>query len=77
MERSEYMRVKLKYFPPDIQEQYKLEELVSLDGFVYVLIDKEMYGLQNAAILIYNNLKKQLKHWEYRPVQGAVGLWEH
>ena len=36
-----------------------------------------MYGLKQAAILAYNNLKKILEPYGYRPVPNTMGLWQH
>ena len=77
MTRKEYMRVPLRYFPPDIITLYNLDEIVTRDGFIYIEIHKGMYGLKNAAILAYNNLKKNLLPFGYVPVEGTVGLWKH
>ena len=77
MARTEYMKVKIKFLPQDIIEKYNLRELVTADGFVYIAIDKGMYGLRNAAILAYDNLKKNLEPHGYTPIAGTVGLWKH
>ena len=36
-----------------------------------------MYGLKQAAILAYDNLKEILKPYGYAPIIGTVGLWGH
>ena len=36
-----------------------------------------MYGLKQAAILAYTQLKKQLLPHGYTPVEGTVGIWKH
>ena len=61
MGRAEYMKVNLRHLPHDIVEKYNLEKKVTSDGYVYILIQKWMYGLRNAAILAYNHLKEHLK----------------
>ena len=63
------MRVKVKYLPQDIIAYFNLQELVTEDGYVYMKIDKSMYRLRNAAIMMYNNLKAQLKPFGYYPVE--------
>jgi hypothetical protein len=77
MSRKEYMRVHIKHLPQDIIDQYHLNEKVTSDGWVYIEIRKGMYGLKNAAILAYKNLKQVLAPFGYRPIQGTVGLWGH
>ena len=77
MERAEYMKVKLKYFPEDIIKRYNLQTLVAADGYVYIKIQKGMYVLKQAALLAYNNLRKTLQPYGYYPVHGTVGLRAH
>ena len=77
MERKEYMKVRLKYFPDDIQIRYNLRDIATEDGYVYIAIEKGMYGLKNAAILAYDNLKINLGRFGYYPVKGTVGIWAH
>ena len=48
MTRSEYTKIPLRWFPQDIIDQYKIMDLVDRDGFVYVEIQKVMYGLRQA-----------------------------
>jgi len=36
-----------------------------------------MYGLKQAAILAYDNLKANLAQNGYTPVIGTVGMWQH
>ena len=77
MARTEYAKVKTKFLSQDIQEMYNLEERTIKDGFVYITIDKGMYGLCNAVILAYENLKNKLKPHGYHPVAGTVGLYKN
>ena len=77
MEGDEYMKVHIKYFPEDIRQRYKLHEKVTASGHIYIRIKKGMYGLKQAAILAYANLKKNLATHGYRPIVGTAGMWEH
>ena len=54
------MKVKLKYFPEDIQQRYDLQSKVTSDGYVYIHIKRSMYGLKQATYLAYEHLKQQL-----------------
>ena len=65
------MKARAKYLPMDIIEHYNLRDLITKDGFVFIRIDKGMYGLRNAAILAYDNLRKNLEPWGYLPVDGT------
>ena len=77
MQGDEYMKVPYKHFPPDIRQRYKLDDKVTATGYIYIKIKKGMYGLKQAAILAYNNLKANLAQHGYTPVVGTVGMWKH
>jgi hypothetical protein len=51
MKRPEYMRLKMTDIPEEIIEQYKLREIATPDGYVYMEITKGMYGLPQAGII--------------------------
>ena len=53
------MFIYIKDIPPDIVNQYNLNEL-AIDGKVYVEIRKGMYGLPQAGILANELLQKNL-----------------
>ena len=71
------MKVQYKYIPQDISEHYNLDEKVTADNCIYIRIKKGMYGLKQAAILAYNQLKSKLLPHGYSPVTGTVGIWQH
>ena len=58
MEGDEYMKVTYKHFPDNIRKRYKLYEKVTASEHIYVKIKKGMYGLKQAAVLAYGNLKR-------------------
>ncbi len=51
MARYEYMRLKLTDIPEEIIIEYKLHDIVTDEGFVYLKIWKGMYGLPQAGII--------------------------
>ena len=77
MNRPEYMKVRYKYLPDDIKKMYNLQAKVTPNKYIYIRINKGMYGLKQAAILAYDNLKRCLKYFGYAPVTGTVGVWKH
>ena len=77
MKQKEYMRVSIRHIPQDIIDRYNISKIVTPQGFVYISIEKGMYGLKNAAILAYDNLKVQLAKFGYHPVEGTAGIWKH
>ena len=52
LERPEYLKMKLSYFPEDVIEHYQLKDKVDAKGFVYVKIMKGMYGLPHAGVIV-------------------------
>ena len=77
MQKAEYMRIPWKYIPEDIKKQYGLHNKKTKDGYVYVKIKKGIFGLQQAVILAYENLVKNLVQYEYFPVPNILELWKH
>ena len=51
MARPEFMRLKLSDMPNDIIEHYALHTIATEDRYIYVRIQKEMYGLPQAGII--------------------------
>ena len=77
MSRAEYMRIHLKYLPPDIRYRYHIDVLVASYGCVYKKIIKGMYGLKQTVIIAYNRLISHMVPHGYYPVPFKTGLWSH
>ena len=75
--RAEYMRIYSQYSPPDIRDRYKIEGLIAADGYVYIKIIKGIYGLNQAAIIAYNQLILHMEPHGCYPVPFTTGLREH
>ena len=73
MGTSEYMRIPLKYLPQDIIDKYDLLPKLH-NGHIYCRIKKGMYGLKQAAILAFKQLKAKLKPHGYEPIPHTDGL---
>ena len=58
MDRYEYFRMKLEFFPPDIIEEYGLRDKVDSDGNVFCEVRRGMYGLPQAGIIVQDLLIK-------------------
>jgi hypothetical protein len=67
------MKMPIALFPTDIIEYYRLNEKV-LNGYVYIEIQKGMYGLPQAGILANNLLKERLARHEYFKQPHTSGL---
>ena len=77
MQQPEYMKVHISKFSTDIIEQYNLQQKMDDKGYVYIKINKDMYGLKQAAILAYQRLVTVLKPYGYFPEPHSVGIWSH
>jgi hypothetical protein len=74
----QYIRVHQKYIPQEVIDEYGLTD-VDFDskGYAYVEIRKGMYGLKEAAVLAFDQLKAHLAPHGYAPVRHTPGLWKH
>ena len=77
MVRPEYMQLKVSDIPAHIIALYKLDTLTTTDGYVYVLIQKGMYGLPQAGIIAQNLLETRLATKGYRQSTITPGFWKH
>lgn len=71
------MKVPYKYFPQDIKDGYNLHQLKHTDGYMYVQINKGMYGLKQAALLAYKLLSTLLCNARYFPLLNTSGMWKY
>jgi hypothetical protein len=72
----QYMKMPIALIPEEIIEEYNLQPLVH-HGFVYIEIQKGMYGLPQAGILASKLLQKRLAAHGYAPTDHTHGLWKH
>ena len=77
MERAKCMKARYKYFPHEIRQVYNLEKIVTLDGWMYILIVKDMYDLKQAALISYDLLKTRLATDGYITCIKNVNIWRH
>ena len=59
-----------------ISPEYKVREFEH-DGYIYVQINKGMYGLAQPGLLENDPLAKQLAKHGFTPSQHTPGLWKH
>ena len=73
------MRMKLhkSEIPSDILTRYNMINIIDNNGYVHFKINKGMYGLKQAAILAYQQLKQHLAPHGYYPIPNTVGMWKH
>ena len=60
MKDPEFMKIPWKLIPEDIRSRYNLQDKLH-NGFVYVRINRGMYGLKQAAVLAYEQLVTHLQ----------------
>ena len=77
MERPEYMKIQIAQIPDEIIAEYNLKNKVHTDGFVYIEIQKGMYGLPQAGMLANKLLKRQLTQHGYYEVCHTPSYWRH
>ena len=65
MIRYEYVKIKIENIPDEIVVEYNLHEKVTGDGYIYIEIQKGMYGLPQAGILAQELLEKRLNEHGY------------
>ena len=71
------MRIPLKIVPQEIIDAYNLTSLVGNQGWIYMRIEKGMYGLKQDGIISNQELVKHMAPFWYHPVQHIPGLWVH
>ena len=77
IKKPEFMRIHSKYFFNNIRKEYNIDNIVANDGYVYVPINKGMYGLKQAAILAYRQLVQFLTNYGYKPCTFTNTMWKH
>ncbi len=77
MTRSEYMRMKIKDLPKEFVTMYNHANKATSDGYVYIKIQKGMYGLTQVAILAQELLEQRLNKRGYHQSPNTPGLWRH
>ncbi len=77
MAQYKYMRLKISDMPDNIIKHYKLRDIVTPDGHIYCEIQKGMYGLPQAGIIMQELLADRLKQHGYTQSKTTPGLWSH
>ena len=64
----EYMRLKMEIFPKEIIEKYNLRDR-DHEGWVYIELQRDIYGLPQVGILASKKLIKHLEPHGYEPAK--------
>ena len=73
----EYMRIPRHCIPDVIMDLYNLWDMVEPDGYIYVRIERGMYGLPHAGRIANDALIAFLAPHGYHPCELTPGLWKH
>ena len=71
------MWISLKIIPLEIIDTCDLKALVDYQGWIYMLIEKGMYGIKQAGIIMNQELVKHMAPLGYHPVKHTTRLWVH
>jgi hypothetical protein len=77
MEQPEYMQMKLSNLLKEFVDLYNLTKIAEDNGNVYIKVQKGMYGLPQAGILVHRLLEQRLNEHGYQQSQVTPGLWKH
>ena len=76
MKTYRYMHIPLHIFSDVIITKYNLNS-IAVEGYVYIEIQKGMYGIKEADIIAFQALVTHLAPYGYYPVKHTPGLWRH
>ena len=76
MDRAEYMRIPVKFIPDDIVLKYDMKPYI-VNGYIYVEINKTLYGLKQAGILSQQRLVDLLSKRGYHQAKNTPCLFTH
>ena len=76
IDRYEYTRLPINMIPEEIIQQYNILPLVQ-NGYVYIDIQKGMYGLTQDGLIENLQFKQHLVNFGYAPTIHTPGLWHH
>ena len=74
--RPEFMRLPVNIIPDEIMTKYNLAE-IAVNGYVYILVVKGVYGLPQAGKIANELLVKRMRTAGYHPCKFTLGLWRH
>lgn len=77
MDVYEYGRFHRREIPEAFAKAYELETIFEKNGYVYLEIQRVMYGLKHAGKIANDQLKERLIPHGYLPCKNTPGLWKH
>lgn len=76
LKNYEYIFIELALLLEEVIQKYDLRNK-AYKGKVYAEVQKGMYGLPQAGLIAYNDLKQHLKPYGYYLSKIIPGLWHH
>ena len=70
------MKIPFRLIPDEIKVEYKVSDFEH-SGYVYVKINKGMYGLAQEGLLANELLAKRLAKHVFNQTPHTPGLWRH
>ena len=74
--KKEYMRMDMRDIPQAFRDHYG-PDAMARNGFIYMCIQKGMYGLLATGMLANKLLKSRLAKKGYFELPDTSGLWKH
>ena len=72
----DFIHIPLKIIPQEIIDTYDFKALVDDQGWIYMRIEKGMYGLKYAGIIANQELVKNMATFGYHTVKHTPNLWQ-
>ena len=76
MKEPEYMNFPVRLIPDEIKVEYKVSKFEH-EGYVYVKINKGMYGMEHAGLKANELLAKKLAKHGFSQTPQTPGSWKH
>ena len=76
MSKHEFYKISISLIPQAVIDEYDLMDK-QINGFLYVRLEKVMYGIVQAGIIAHTALKRHLQPFGYEPAPITPGLWRH
>ena len=70
------MKFPINLIPTEIIQQQNLRD-IQHNGWVYLEITKDMYGLKESGKFAFDQLHEYLAPYGYAPCKYTTGLWKH
>ena len=77
LKRPEYIRINIRDITQEIIDEYNLHQQATVDGSIYIVENREMYGLPQSGLLANELLEKRLTKRGYQQSKLVPGLWKH